>query len=184
MQSKTVSIRHVRSTRKSYQVRNQPCPSHVPNGLLRWLRLLFSLDHRDQGDMNLQKVPLPGTSLQLTHGFNEGSTLNITNRTTQFNNAYICALICIINRNSRNSLNPVLDCVCEMRHNLDSFPEIVATTLTFDYVLIYLSGGDVILASKCDVEIALVVAKVEVDFTAIVEDKNFTMPTITSTTQL
>jgi hypothetical protein len=66
-----------------------------------------------------------------------------------------------------------------MGHNLDGLPKIVATTLTFDYVLIYLASGNIILASKCDVEITLVIAEVEVDFPAIVEDKNFPVPMIT-----
>lgn len=133
--------------------------------------------------MNLHKISLPSTSLQLTHSFNERGTLDIADCTTQFDDANIGALICIINRNSRNSLHPVLDCVCKMGHNLDGLPKIVATTLTFDYVLIYLASGNIILASKCDVEITLVIAEVEVDFPAIVEDKNFPVPMITSMTR-
>jgi hypothetical protein len=168
----------------AYQVRNQSCPSHISNGLLCGLCLLLSLNHWDQRDMNLHKVSLSRTSLQLTHGLNERSALDIANCTTQFNDANIRALICIINWYSCNSLYPILDCIRKVRHNLYSLPKIVATTLTFDHVLIYLASRDVILAGKCDVEIALIVAEVEVNFSTIVEDKDFSVPVVTSMTQI
>lgn len=132
--------------------------------------------------MNLQKIGLSSTSLQLSHSLNERGALDIANCTAQLNDADVGTLICIINWYSGNPLDPVLDCVCKVWHNLDGFSKIVTTTLTLDYVLVDLSCRDIVLASKCDVEIALVVAKVEVDFTAIVEDENFTVPMTTSTT--
>jgi hypothetical protein len=63
-----------------------------------------------------------------------------------------------------------------MRHNLDRFPKIIASTLALDNVLVDLSGGDVVLAGQGDVEISLVVPEIKVDFTAIVEDKAFSVP--------
>ena len=134
--------------------------------------------------MNLHKVSLPSTSLQLTHGLNEGSALDIANCTAQFNDTNVGALICVINRYSRNSLYPVLDCVRKMGHNLDGLPKIVATTLTFNYVLIYFSSRDIVLAGKCYVEIAFIVAEVEVDFTAVVKDKDLPVPVITLMMQI
>lgn len=54
----------------------------------------------------------------------------------------------------------------------------VATAYTFDYMREYRSGRDIILAHKCDVEIAFVVVEVEVDFTTIVKDKDLPMTVI------
>lgn len=161
---------------KSYQVRNQSGPSNIPNSLLGRFRLLLSLNDRNERHMNLQKVSLPSTSLQLSHGLNEWCTLNVTNRASQLNDTDIRLLICIINRNPCNPLNPILNCVCEMRHNLDSLSEVIAPTLTLDYVLVDLSRCDIALACEGDVEIALVVSEVEVDFSAVIEDKDFTVP--------
>lgn len=120
----------------------------------------------------------------MTHGLNERRALNVANRTTQFDNADIRALICIIDRDPCNSLNPVLDSICQVRHNLHRLAEIVTPTLTLNDMLVYLSSCDVVLACEGDVEVALVVAKIEVDFTAIVQDKNFTVPVIRSATQV
>jgi hypothetical protein len=63
-----------------------------------------------------------------------------------------------------------------MRHNLNSLSEVVAPPLTLNYVLIDLARCDIILACEGDVEVALVVSEVEIDFSAIVEDKDFTVP--------
>lgn len=115
----------------------------------------------------------------MSHRLNERRTLNVANCTTQLDNTNIRRLVCIVNRDPRDPLNPILNGVCEVRHNLHRFPKIVAATFTFDYVLVDLASCDVVLSSECDVEVALVVSKVEVDFTAIIENKNFTMPTDT-----
>ena len=46
-------------------------------------------------------------------------------------------------------------------------------------VLVDLSGGDVVRSGQGDVEVALVVSEVEVDFSTVVEDKDFTVPVLT-----
>lgn len=125
--------------------------------------------------MNLQKVSLPGTSLQLSHSFNKGCTLNITNCATQLNDTDIRLLIRIVDRNPRNPLNPILNCVREVRHDLDRLSEIIAPALTLDDMLVDLARCDVVLACQGDIEIALVVSEIEVDFSAVVEDKDFTV---------
>jgi hypothetical protein len=182
MRSESVSIHHAGvAFASSYQIRNQSCPSDISNRLLSRLGLLLSLDHRDQGDVNLQKVSLPSTSFQLSHGLNEGRALDIANGATQFNDAHIGTLVGIVNRYSCNPLDPVLNCIRKMRHNLDGLSQIVTPTLTLNYVLIYFAGGDVILAGECDIEIALVVPEVEVDFSAIIKDKDFPVPVTAST---
>lgn len=63
-----------------------------------------------------------------------------------------------------------------MRHNLNSLSKIVAATLTLDNVLVDLAGGNVLVAREGDVEVTLVVSEIEVDFAAVVEDVDFTVP--------
>lgn len=47
-------------------------------------------------------------------------------------------------------------------------------------MLIYLASGDVVLSGQSDVQIPLVVAQVEVDFTSIVKNEDFSVPTVGS----
>jgi hypothetical protein len=63
-----------------------------------------------------------------------------------------------------------------MRHHLDGLSEVIAPTFTLNYVLVDLPCCDVALTCQGDVEIALVVSEVEVDFSTVVEDKDFTVP--------
>lgn len=43
-------------------------------------------------------------------------------------------------------------------------------------MLVDLASSDIAFASEGDIEVAFVIAKVEVDFSTIVEDKDFAMP--------
>jgi len=126
--------------------------------------------------MNLEEVALASSPLQLSHGLDEGRALDITDCASQLNDTHIRRLLRVIDWNPGNSLNPVLDCIRQVRHNLDRLADVFARTLLLDDVLVDLASGDVVLAREGDVEVTLVVAKVEVDFTAIVEDKDFTVP--------
>ena len=65
-----------------------------------------------------------------------------------------------------------------MWDDLYGFTQIVALALALDNVLVDLASGDVVVAREGDVEVALVVAKIEVNFTAVGEDKDFAMPRI------
>jgi hypothetical protein len=69
-----------------------------------------------------------------------------------------------------------LDRVGEVGDDLNGAPEVVATALALDDVLVDFAGCDVVLAGEGDVQVALVVAEVEVDFAAVVEDEDFAVP--------
>lgn len=69
--------------------------------------------------MNLQEVAFSSFSSQLSHSLNERCALDITNRTAKLNDAYIRRLLRIIDWYPRNSLDPLLDCVCEVRYYLN-----------------------------------------------------------------
>jgi len=60
--------------------------------------------------------------------------------------------------------------------DLYGFTQVVALALALDNVLVDLASGDVVVAGEGDVEVALVVAKIEVDFAAVGEDEYFAMP--------
>ncbi len=96
--------------------------------------------------MDLQKVILPGFSPKLPHSFDERATLNITDSATKFDNAYIWFLVGVIYRYLRNPLDPVLDSVCKMRHNLHCLSKVGPTAFPVDDVLVDFSGGNVVFS--------------------------------------
>lgn len=177
-QSRIISPQNFRIfSRVIYQIWNQSSSTNVSDGLLGWLRLLLALNDRHQRDMNLQEVAFSSSSLQLSHSLNKWSTLNISNGTPQLNDTNIWSLLCVVDRNSRDSLDPVLNCIGQMWHNLDSLSKIIASTFTLDDMLIDFARGDVVFASKGDIEIALVVSKIKIDFSSVIENKDLSMPT-------
>jgi hypothetical protein len=125
--------------------------------------------------MYLQKIVLASSSAQLAHGFNERPTLNIPHRTPKLDYADIGHFIGVVDRYPRHPFNPILDGICQVRHHLDSPPKIVTAPLPLDYVLIDLACRDIILSRQRDVEISFVVAQIEIDLPAVVQDKNLTM---------
>jgi hypothetical protein len=58
--------------------------------------------------------------------------------------------------------------------NLDSLAEVVATALALNDMLVDLAGGDVVVTGKGDIEVALVVAEVEVGLASVVENVDLT----------
>ncbi len=67
-----------------------------------------------------------------------------------------------------------------MWNDLDGASEVVAATLLLDNVLVNLSGGDVVLAGKGDVQVTLVVSEIKIDFSAVVEDEALPVPVLLS----
>lgn len=63
-----------------------------------------------------------------------------------------------------------------MWDDLDGFTQVVALALALDNVLVDLARGDVVVACKGNVEVALIVAQIEVNFAAVGEDEHFAMP--------
>jgi len=62
-----------------------------------------------------------------------------------------------------------------VRHYLHCPTQIVSSTFPLNNMLIDLASRDVILAGESDIEIALVIAEVEVDFSTVVEYEDLTM---------
>lgn len=62
-----------------------------------------------------------------------------------------------------------------MGNDLHSLSEIVSTTLLFNYTLIYLSRGDVVISSQFYIQKPLIVAKIQIDLASISENIDFSM---------
>jgi hypothetical protein len=128
------------------------------------------------GNVDLHEVVLARTSPQLTHSLNERHALDIAHCASQFDNADIGLLARVVDRYPRHFLDPVLDGIGNVGDDLHGFTQIVALALALNDVLVDLAGRDIVVAGQGDVEVALVVAKVEIDFAAVGEDEDFAMP--------
>ena len=62
-----------------------------------------------------------------------------------------------------------------MRHHLHSPAKIVSAAFALNHVLVNLAGRDVVFTGQGNAEIALVIAKVKVHFSAIVQHKDLAM---------
>ena len=63
-----------------------------------------------------------------------------------------------------------------MRDHLYGTAQVVAAALTLDDVPVDFASRDVVLTRERDVEVALVVPKVEVNLAAVVENEDFAVP--------
>lgn len=175
MQSRNCQQSYSQQFNATYQIRHQTRTTNISVCLLRWLGLLLSLDDRDQRNVYLQEVALARSPPQLTHGLDEWGTLNISNGTTQLNDAHIRSLIRVINRLLRNLLDPILDCICEMWHDLNRLSQVGSCTFPLNDMLVYLASGNVVLALEGNVEVSLVVSEIQINLSSIVKDEDFTV---------
>lgn len=63
-----------------------------------------------------------------------------------------------------------------MRHDLHRLAKVVSSPLLVDDMLVYLARCDVVVFGEGDVEVALVVPQIEIDLSAIVQHKAFSVP--------
>lgn len=62
-----------------------------------------------------------------------------------------------------------------MRDDLDRFSQINAPAFSFNNVLVYFPSSDVMLPGQCDIQIALIVALVEIYFSSVIKHEDFSM---------
>jgi hypothetical protein len=87
----------------------------------------------------------------------------------KLNNADIGLLARAVDGDDRHPLDPVLDRVGHMGHDLHRPAKVVAATLLVDDIQVDLAGRDVVLAGEANGEIPLVVAEIKVDLAACTE---------------
>lgn len=163
-------------TAAGYQVRRETQSSEITDGGLSGLGLLFTngSDRRDQGDMDQCKVVVADTELELAHCLHKRCRFDITDGASEFNNADIGLFASVIHRDGGNALDPVLNGIGNVGYNLNGLAEVVALALTLNHISVDFAGRDVVGAREGHVKVALVVSKIEIDLTAVVQDEDFT----------
>ena len=130
--------------------------------MLCWLglELMRCGDMRDKGHMGIESVLRAHIAAHLSDSFQEGETLDVTNRSAYLNEAYIEAF--------SGELNAALNLIGNMGNDLDSATKVVATTFVGDNGLVHFSGGEVIELGHASAHEALIVSEVEIGFATVV----------------
>ena len=81
------------------------------------------------------------TELELAESLDKWSTLDITNGSTQFNDADIGFFAGTISGLGCDPFSPFLDFICDVGYNLNGFPKVITTALSLDDAGIDLAGG-------------------------------------------
>lgn len=176
---KSVSLR-VQSLRnfETYQIRSQTNTPHCLDGLLCRFSLLLLSQHGHMCDVDLQEVVLPSFPAQRSHGFNEGPALDVADRASKLHDTHIRLLLCVIDWYPRDPLNPAADEVREMWHNLHCLAKVVAASLLFNDSHEHFTIRDIVLSTQFDIEVALVVAQIQISLPTVVEYEDFPVPSI------
>ena len=60
----------------------------------------------------------------------------------------------LVHRDSCNSIDPILNCICDMRHNLNSSTKIITSALLLDDLLVDLASCDVVITCQIKAQIS------------------------------
>jgi hypothetical protein len=156
------------------QVGSKTKPTEVTDRGLSRLGLLLANRSNcgDQRDVDQGKVIVTDAKLELPHGLNKGCRLNVSDSASELDNADVRFLASVIDGDSGDALDPVLDGIGDVGDDLDGLAEIVALALALDDIAVDLAGGDVVGTGKGHVQVTLVVAKVKVNLSTIVQHKD------------
>lgn len=160
----------------THQVGDQTRTSHCLDGLLGGLRLLLSIDNRHVRHMDLQEIVLARTAPELGHGLDKGHALDVAHSSTQFDYAHVRLLVRVVDGYPRNPLDPILNRIRDVWHDLHRLTQVGTFPLLLYDMLVDLARCDVVVACEGDVQVALIVAEIEVDFAAVREDEYFAVP--------
>ena len=149
-------------------VRLDPGGPEFPYALLRRLRLLLPdrPHHGDEGRVDEQDVLLPLLLPELADRFEEGHSFDVADGPTDFDEDDVGVFLLPHLPEQR------LDLVRDVGDDLDCLAEIVAAAFLLDDGPVDLPGRDVVVPGEVHIEEPLVVAEIQVDLRAVVEDED------------
>ena len=158
-------------------VRSDAQPHELLDRVLGGLGLLFTHrpHHWNEGDVHEGHVVSADAELELAEGLDVRGGFDVADRAAQLDDAHLRLEAGVVAALMRDGLDPIHDGVRDVRDDLNGFAEVIAAPFRFDDFRVHLSSGQVVVPPEVQVEEALVVPKVEIDFTAVVEDKDLTV---------
>ncbi len=131
------------------------------------LQLLRRRNKRHQRHMHKQRVLAPGLLAHLADRLDKRQRLDVAHRAADLDDENVHILRAFLRRR--------LDLVGHVRNHLHGLPEVVATALLGDDLLVKTPGRPVVVAGKFGVREALVVPEVEIGLRPIVGDEHLPM---------
>lgn len=133
--------------------------------------------------MDLEEVVPARSASQLGQCLHKGHAFDIANRASELDDADVRLLVRVVNRYPCDTYDPVLDRICDVGNDLHGTAQVVAPSFPLDHMLVDLACRYVVFSRQCYVEVSLIVAQVQVNFAAIVQNKDLAMP-VSSLSQL
>lgn len=143
----------------------QSFPVQLGTGIGAWLQQTVPIQYRRRFHPTVNKANVRTTCSQNKH----------PTKGTCLNNADIGFFARFIYANLADSSYPVLDGIGDVRYHLNGLAKVVAAALLFNDITVDLSGGDVVFSGEGNIEESFIVSEVKVNFTAVIQDKHFTM---------
>ena len=116
--------------------------------------------------MDEQDVLLADLLPELADGFEERHPLDVSDRPADLDEDDVGVLLL------PDVAEQGLDFVRDVRDDLHGLPKVVAATFLLDHRAVHLPGGDVVVPGQVHIEKAFVVAEVQVDLRAVVQDEH------------
>src|SRR5690606_1641122 len=122
---------------------------------------------RNQSQVHEHGAVAAHFSRQLTNGFEERQGLDVTHGTAHFDDGNLMAF--------GTGNHPLLDGVGDVRDNLNSGTQIVATALFAQHVSVDAASGKVVAASHLGADETLVVAQIQIGLGPVLGYEHFTV---------
>ena len=90
--------------------------------------------------MDEENICFPYVEGKLSHRLGEGQAFDIPNGSADFGDEHIHSL--------PHGKDAFLYLICDMRDDLNGFPQVIASSLLANYGFIYLTGGKVVEATE------------------------------------
>ena len=145
--------------------------AHFLHGVLSrfGLELTGGGDPGHVGQVHEGRIVGAHAQAELAHRLQEGQGLNITHRAADLHNRHIDRVGCT---NARAALHELLDFVGDVRNDLHGLTQVVPPPFFFQYRLVDLPGREVVGFLHPGGDEALIVAQVQVGFSAVVGHKH------------
>ena len=136
------------------QVRRYAKPAELSNGSLSRFGLVLprGIGLWDQRHVNRAKVFTSDAKLKLAESLNEGHALDVSDGSSQLDDADFGRIHLVADRNRRYFLHPFLYGVGDVGNHLHRFPEVITAPFLIDHRLVDFPGGDVVVPVKRDVQ--------------------------------
>ena len=115
------------------------------------------------------------TELELSERFDVGGRFNVSNRATEFDDARIWNFVTAISGLMSDIFDPFLNRIGHMGDHLNRFSKVITTAFSLDNLGVDFTGGKIVILAEVNIEETLVVAKIQIDLAAVVENEHFSV---------